>query len=162
MSMPESPTYSTSALGVGLHGHILFLSLYSRPWNLREEMADKNLHGLLVFVGCDGHFYAALCQLLEHFRNAGVGLRVVGHMLGIIAFEERAHRLYAFGRACRFGQNALKQFGYAASYEFRICRERMCGKAGFRKGIVRCLAEVGYGVEKSAVEVEDYERFHVS
>ena len=105
---------------------------------------------------------STLNQLLEHFRNAGVGLRVVGHMLGIIAFEERAHRLYAFGRACRFGQNALKQFGYAASYEFRICRERMCGKAGFRKGIVRCLAEVGYGVEKSAVEVEDYERFHVS
>ena len=147
--------------GVGLGRYAFFLPLYRHPGHRGKEMPNESSDRFMILVRCDSERYATVCKLGEEFRNAGVGHSEVCEMPGVEVHEGGAHLCDGGVVAMFFRESAFDQPGDAITHEHRVDFARMSGETIVAEGMVCSVGKIGYGIEKSAVEVKYNESFHI-
>ena len=117
------------------------------------------LHGRLIFVGSHGHGHAVVGEGAQKFRDSGIGAGIVGGMLVVVFAENREQTFHGLGVG--IGLGAFHEFAHAVAYHIIIGAECMFGIAELPERIVAGFAEIGDGIEQSAVEVEYHQFLHI-
>ena len=122
---------------------------------IREKFAHQHLRGGLVLVRSHGNLRALRLDVGEKFRNAGIGLRIVGKMDIVVGAEIVQKRLGKVLRA--FRKCTFHQFSYAVPDKLIVLLKLMSPEPVKFQCVVSRSGQVSDGIYQSAVEVE-YEK----